>query len=450
MNTIYNLQTIKFINYDIILTCINCIRVIIKTLSFFPPLKLFGLIIIPFICAFLNNHINNILIKDDKNIITCLFFKVLSDYIHSIIQHSVFYSLIRLMNIRLKNRLQIAKIYCGVTIPGIILKEYDDLIDDQTKLKDFLFVLPMFWSFIVNFSITIYMMKISSKYPIRSLFSIFCILMCGLITYLTDSSIYENMKPSVLTIFKLNDARFVHLKMSMGCLIDTNFEENRYYKIQKQHDIQKYIIICINFLTTLISLLSNNIGQIHSFGNISWMIGCLADNIKSLQYYTYMDKFIIICECLEKHKLICNETSDNIINFKEIKFINASFGYYTNLIENSKYEEKITSLTYTFKIGYFYYLEAQNGLGKSTIMRMFRSNLKSGHIFFDNINRNNLSFINIYSLISHIVQASEYTPKFSKKEIDNIKGKDLWLEKQLKLEELFGKSTVEMSSKKKY
>jgi ABC-type cobalamin/Fe3+-siderophores transport system ATPase subunit len=94
-------------------------------------------------------------------------------------------------------------------------------------------------------------------------------------------------------------------------------------------------------------------------------------------------------------------------------------------------------------------LEAPNGIGKSTLLRMFTSNLFAGDVYFGSTNRNNLSFEDVISNVFHIVQASEYTPKFSKEEIMACKGRDEWLEERLGLKELFDKDTVEMSGGQK-
>ena len=80
---------------------------------------------------------------------------------------------------------------------------------------------------------------------------------------------------------------------------------------------------------------------------------------------------------------------------------------------------------------------------------MFMSNLHSGDIFFDHTNRNNVLFEDLYKYIFHIVQASEYTPKFSLDEVASFKGRDVWLEKRLKLDELLDKSSVEISGGQK-
>ena len=74
-----------------------------------------------------------------------------------------------------------------------------------------------------------------------------------------------------------------------------------------------------------------------------------------------------------------------LIENNKVDFINASFGYYCDnlsLQPEPKYDIKIFNFTYSFKCGVFYYLEAPNGIGKSTLLRMFSSNLLSGNVFF--------------------------------------------------------------------
>lgn len=267
-------------------------------------------------------------------------------------------------------------------------------------------------------------------------------------TYFTDSSAYEKTKPNPKSITRFSDSNYVKMKLSMGCMMDTKFENNKKIKIDKQHTIQKYVICIINLIVTYISLIGKDISHLHAFNNISWMIGSLADNLKSLQYYEFVSEFIILCKTLEKHKLQCGKTI--IGNIDKVDFVNASFGYYLNDLNiNPNYVNKIFNLTCSFERGILYYLEAPNGIGKSTLLRMFTSNLHSGDVFFGSINRKYLSFEDISSSVFHIVQASEYTPKFTMDEIKAYKGRDRWLEKQLGLTELLDKDTVEMSGGQK-
>lgn len=347
-------------------------------------------------------------------------------------------------------RLNMAKINCGVPIPGINQTQHKELREDDNKLSEFLFVIPFTWSFIITFAISIYKLEEIAEYPIRLIFTIFCIFVCCLMMYVNDPSLYLNTKSDGKTITTFGDSNIVAMKVSMGFIMDINYELNKKYKQEHQQEIQKYIICLINFVILLISLLCKKISQIHSFERISWMLGCLADSIKSLQYKDYVKEFITLCETFEKHKYKTNNMIIPVGKIESVTFDMASFGYYDDdLTKNTSYNIKIFNLNYKFKTGIIYYLEAPNGIGKSTLLRMFKSNLHSGDVFFGTINRLNISAQDVNESVFHIVQASEYTPKFSRDELKLYKGKDEWLEKQLGIDNLFDKDTLEMSGGQK-
>lgn len=427
-----------------------CFNIVIETLRLYPVMKLFGLIFIPFISAWLNIYVNQLLQNNTDDVFLCLASKAFYNYITWIVQQDILFGHARALNDKLFVKLHLSKLCCGAILPGVNQKHHKDLVEDSSKLRDFLFVIPLLWSTIVNFGLNIYAMKTSSEYPIRTIYALLCVFMCVFVTWLTDPSVYERTKPLPTSVTRFTDTQFVKIKLSMGCKLDKDFEKNKKIKMDKQHKYQKYVIMILNMVTTYISISNRNIGQLHAFGNISWMIGCLSDNLKSLQYYTYMTEFISFLKCMKAHKLECEVNTVPISRIDEVAFINASFGYYSDdLMKNPTRIQKITNLTYTFKRGILYYLEAPNGIGKSTMLRMFLSNLFSGEVFFGAINRKNLSFTDIYNSVFHIVQASEYTPKFSKEEIQACKGRDTWLEERLGLADLFDKDTVEMSGGQK-
>ena len=428
----------------------SCLYMIYKSLILLDNIPRIGFILIPIISSLMNIHINSLLTKSDVDIIICLIYKLIYDYINIIFVYKVTYRQINIMNQTLKLKLEMAKVQCGSSIPGINQKQFNDLMLDTSKLRDFLFIIPIFWNSFVSFTISIYFMDNYNGYPIRFMFIIFCIIMISLLSYLTDLSLYEKTKTNSKSITKFDDSSYVKTKLSMGCKLDTDFEINKTKLIEVQQNKQKYVVLITNLIITFISLVNNNIAQIHSFSSISWMLGCLADNLKSLKYYTYYEEFTNLIECFERHKLY-NTTCVPIGLIDSVKFVNASFGYYDDLYQLSSLNmtQKIFKLNYQFHCNKFYYLEAPNGIGKSTLLRMFTSNLFAGDIYFGSINRNNLAFEDVISNVFHIVQASEYTPKFSKDEIMACKGRNKWLEKRLGLKDLFDKDTVEMSGGQK-
>lgn len=425
----------------------SCLYMIYKSLILLDNIPLIGFILIPIISSLMNIHINSLLTKSDVDIIICLIYKLIYDYINIIVINKVTYRQINIMSQTLKLKLEMATVQCGSPIPGINQKQLKDLMLDTSKLRDFLFIIPIFWNSFVSFTISIYFMDNYNGYPIRFMFIIFCIIMISLLSYLTDLSLYEKTKTNSKSITKFDDSSYVKTKLSMGCKLDTDFEINKKKLIEVQQNKQKYVVLITNLIITFISLVNKNIGQIHSFSSISWMLGCLADNLKSLKYYTYYEEFTNLIECFERHKLYTtNKVPIGLID--SVKFVNASFGYYDDLYQ-SNMTQKIFNLNYQFHCNKFYYLEAPNGIGKSTLLRMFTSNLFAGDIYFGTINRNNLAFEDVISNVFHIVQASEYTPKFSKDEIMACKGHNKWLEERLGLKDLFDKDTVEMSGGQK-
>ena len=431
----------------LLMSSYSCLYMIYKSLILLDIIPFLGFILIPIISSLMNIHINSLLTKSDVDIIICLIYKLIYDYINIIVINKVTYRQINIMSQTLKLKLEMATVHCGSPIPGINQKQLKDLMLDTSKLRDFLFIIPIFWNSFVSFTISIYFMDNYNGYPIRFMFIIFCIIMISLLSYLTDLSLYEKTKTNSKSITKFDDSSYVKTKLSMGCKLDTDFEINKTKLIEVQQNKQKYVVLITNLIITFISLVNKNIGQIHSFSSISWMLGCLADNLKSLKYYTYYEEFTNLIECFERHKLY-NTTCVPIGLIDSVKFVNASFGYYDDLYQ-SNMTQKIFNLNYQFHCNKFYYLEAPNGIGKSTLLRMFTSNLFSGDIYFGSINRKNLAFEDVISNVFHIVQASEYTPKFSKDEIMACKGRNKWLEERLGLKDLFDKDTVEMSGGQK-
>jgi len=290
----------------------SCFNVVIETLSLFFATNLLGLVFIPFISAWLNIHVNQLLQTETDSIAKCLFFKALFNYITWIVQQDLLYKQARIIYDVLMTKLHLSKLRCGASIPGVNQKQHKDLIDDSSKLRDFLYVVPLFWSTIVNFGLNIYVMETNSEYPIRTIYTLLCLSLCVLITWITDPSVYERTKPSTTSVTKFGDTQFVKMKMSMGCKLDKDFERNKRNKMDKQQNNQKYVTMFLNLVMTYISLANKNIGQLHAFGNISWMIGCLSDNLKSLQYYPYMSEFIVFLKCLKANKLECEVNTIHI------------------------------------------------------------------------------------------------------------------------------------------
>ncbi len=366
---------------------ITAIKLILGLTSF---KELTCILLFPFISTFIVIYTNNALL-DGSDIVKCLICKVAMDYVKMVFDREVNRQCIERLIHSLKKRLRRVDYKCGNGLPGEMLKIIADLYHDESKLSEFIVMLPILYSSVISFSVMIYTMKADSEYPIRVIFSLFCIVMCALITYLTDSSVYEKTKPPANTIIKLNDPYYVKTKLSLGCIIDEDFAERKSVKINKQQKIQRWAIILINLIITYISMKTGNMAQLHSFGSISGMIALLADHIRSFQYSSFVIEYFSVCNNLAP--LIYQSKNEvQSPKFDTVKFINTSFGYYSNIMTNPTKKTIISKFNYTFRRGQMYYLEAANAAGKSTFLRMFKSNLFGGKIMFGNTNRTNLSF----------------------------------------------------------
>ena len=422
----------------------------IQTVILFGPINIIGLICIPIITAILNITINDMLINHvNTDIYTLMIIKVMYEYINSIIQMKVVFTISRHLYEGLIIRMNMAKLKC-IPVPGINQKQYKELTEDNIiKIRDFIDVVPMVWSTIAAFAVTIYKLETDSEYPVRLLFTILCCTTAALMTYLTDQSLYDKMQPKDNLIININDSIMVKMKLAFGNILDETYPIKKRNKMDKQQELQRYFVIALNSILTFVSFREGKISQIQYFGNVVMKINWLSSSIKGLQYHNLMKEFIELCIAFEEHSYTCIEPIQHIEKLDTIKLIDASFGYMSDLTKSPEYTQKIFDLTYTFKKGNIYIIKGFNGAGKSTMCKMITHKLHSGYIFFNNVNRQHVTFENLNKLVLNMPQASEYTPKFTQKEINLHRGRDPWLEEQLVLADLFDKDTVELSGGEK-
>jgi len=424
----------------------QCIETIFRTMLIYPIHYNIGLLIIPILCIIANRKFSKILEKynDSDDFWFCIIMKLISDIFSIILQNKFLWQSARIMKKTLIERLEQSNIKCGIQLPGKISNNIKELIDDQNQLQDFLIIIPLLWTTFISFSYSIISMEDHKIYPLKTINIISILTLFYIMVKSVDQTLYQRSKPDTSSIIKFNNPMYVWLKLSMGCKMIADFEIQKAKKIETQQLFQRISMIILNLIITVISLLNNEPKQIYSFCSISWMLGCLADNIKSLKYHIYMKNLFKTIELIENHKL---KTGSLVISPKDIKnvyFKNVYFGYYTDDNLNN-IDIKIRNLSINFTKGSVYYLEANNGIGKSTILKMFSHNITSGDIYFNNINRNDLTFQSQHSSIIHYVQSSEYTPDFTKEELKYYKDRNIGLERQLGIDHLWDKNMSEMS-----
>jgi len=344
-----------------------------------------------------------------------------------------------------KLALEVAKIKCAVKIPGVNLAECIDVSEHLYKIREFAVVPSIIWTTSISFLITICGIESSN--------SRFVIVTSSLVTLLlliciNDNSLYRRDKYESTKIREFCNTDLVRIRHSYGAVIDYDHALKRTNLQQRQSTIQKLVVCTLNFVIIWVTLSSGTKQYVLNFMSITWLISCMADNIKGLQYHSFVKEYIGICTYLKQHEYRCLNRSQENFRVTSVRLDAVSYGYMRDL-KNPVVDIKIKDLSYTFDVGTIYYIEAPNGVGKSTLLRTFTNNLTNGNIFFGDTNRENMSWEQLQSTVFHLVQASEFCPRFRKEDIDARKSADLYLAEGLCISGLFGKSSDEMSGGEK-
>jgi hypothetical protein len=326
---IYNDHTSRRLYYyNKIKVFIEIIKVVYMVLSIYSICENIIFIILPCVSAIMNIYVNNMLLKlaqynNNSDIIKNIVIKCIYDYISTILLQKLMFNKTRDTRHKLILRLNMSNIKCAIPIPGKDQKTFQDLHEENYKLGDFLIAIPLLWICLVSFIISIANIENKNGVPVQFIFTILCISIFCIMMYITDSSLYEKTKPNPTIITHFYDSDYVKLKLAMGCKLDTEYENIKRNKQNKQQEYQKYLMCLINFSITFISIYTNNISIIYTFGNIIWMLGTLADNIKSFFYYDYIKDFIKMFLEFEKHSYKSKDEV-SIDNFNSITFSKTS------------------------------------------------------------------------------------------------------------------------------
>ena len=390
-----------------------------------------------------NELFNDFKDDDDRTMLIMMF--VVYEIMSFVIQDYFAWKQSYKISIRSKIAIRAAKIKCSVKIPGVNIAECDEINEHLYKINEFAVVPGMIWSTFVSFVITINGVEsFTSKIVIAiSSFTTLLMLIC-----INDSSLYEREKYDHTKITNICDADLAHIRHSFGATIDYDHSFKRMYKQIRQGNIQKIVVCFLNFVIICVTLTATSKHYVLNFMSVTWLISRLADNIKGLQYYSFVKKYFDICECLARHEYKWSKCSVDKVDVSSVRLDNVSYGYLDNL-QDCVPNIKLKNLTYTFNTGSIYYIEAPNGVGKSTLLRTFTHNITGGDIFFGDTNRLNMSWDQLHSAVFHLVQASEFCPAFRKEDIDSRKDSDPYLAKGLCIVNLFGKSSSEMSGGEK-
>lgn len=411
----------------------ECIGVCLLATTYFPKWFFVALLIVPIFTVVAEIYVNN-LIANKGGFWEIIILKGINELVHGLLHNKIIHHYTNNMAQSLLQRIKMGKIRLGVILPAKNITKYNELIDESQKLNDFLSIIPITWTTLITFTVSIINMNGNTLY-----FTLICI---GFIFLLKCFSMPVNCIPPPNLITRIGNSDLVHTKLSMGIPMDENYYIRKQLQRLYQQDIRQTLVCILNIIITWISLSSNNYGQIHSFTSVSWMLRMFADNLRSFQHSNYIKEFFDLLNAFNKYEYKSIDTIP-LGNFTTVTFHKASFGYYEDLVNSVDRIEKIKEFSYTFHCG-IYDIEAKNGIGKSSLFKMFCYKLFDGKGYFGDIDIKNISFETMYTNVCYIRQFSEFAPHFTEEEILCFRGKDPDLEKALGLDSLW-KDTRELS-----
>jgi ABC-type Mn2+/Zn2+ transport system ATPase subunit len=404
-------------------------------------------LLVPILTTFVGTHKNRMFngFRDGDDTGTLILMFVFYEIMSSIIQNHFIWRFSNDIFVKTKVALDKAKIKCSVKVPGVNLSKCNEMIEHNHKIRDFVIVPGMIWTTLISFLMTINGLENLGSQIVIGISSLLTLI---LLISINDSSLYQRDKYDPRKITSLWDPELVRIRHSLGAVIDYDHHFKKMDMQKRQASMQKVIVCGLNFVVIWVTLTSASKHYVLNFMSITWLISCLADNIKGLQYYSFVKEYLEMTAHFEQHGYKCSGKSGAKVAITQIKLSNVSYGYLNDL-RDSEYDIKIKNLSCVFDIGKIYYIEAPNGVGKSTLLRIFTHNIASGEIYFGNTNRYDMTWEQVHSSVFHVVQASEFCPKFRKEDIDIKKHIDPYLINGLRISKLMGKSTDEMSGGEK-
>jgi ABC-type cobalamin/Fe3+-siderophores transport system ATPase subunit len=408
----------------------------------------FGFIVIPLLNTMLSSLLNDMVLNvKDYGILNILIIKFMCDFMGSIILMFYLYNFTYKHYHSLKLDFELSVLKCGVKLHGDNIESIENIKKDIYKLCDFINVIPLMFSVLSSFSVVLYKIGFDEKNRNTLISLIVLCMITFLLIYLnTNSKLYEKTEPDSINIYDFSDELKTKELMSMGLNLDIDFETKKRDDCEKQHNVHNFILIVLNLCAAYITLSNDSVSNYQTLTGITWLLGYLASSSKALFYHDFVLDLLDTIDMLKRFEYEHDDITVKMTNFKSVHFLNTSYGYYiNNLNVNNEHKLVIRNLTYSFNKGILYYIESPNKSGKTSLLRMFSMNLMKGDIAFDTLNRKNVSFEDLHKNIYHVVQASENTNKFTRKELEYLHGKDLWLEKELKLENILGRGTEELN-----
>lgn len=339
-----------------------------------------------------------------------LLINFLSDVMTSIVTNYFLFESTNEKYEKMKLNIMTARLKCGIEIPAHEETKYNDLINDNFhKIRDYLFVKNITINTVLSFAVSIFVMN---SWIFKVFITILMIFAVFLMTYFTNIQIYEKIKDTPSKIIEIKDHKYVKIRLHGKSDLHPYLVMDQLLKQRNQVYCQKICVILFNLIVVYLSMIYGTKVDIINITCLSWLLGFMSDNLKNFSYRDTMNEY----DRLHKY-FTTNEYQGTgnveLTEVNEIKFDRVTFSYVNS---NAPI---ILNLSYTFRSG-LYFISGPNGVGKSTLFKLFMYNIDNGNIYFDGYNRNVISFKSLQKMIYYLPQSSEYSPKFPKMLMDAV------------------------------
>lgn len=115
----------------------SCIPVVIATLKLFPWWRVLAMLFIPFLTAYLNHYMHYLLENEAGDVYKCILITGMYNYITYVVQQSLMFRQGQLMKETLIQALQISHMECGIPLPGVNQRQYQELCDNASNCATF-------------------------------------------------------------------------------------------------------------------------------------------------------------------------------------------------------------------------------------------------------------------------------------------------------------------------
>lgn len=192
----------------------------------------------------------------------------------------------------------------------------------------------------------------------------------------------------------------------------------------------------------LLNVTSRSVAQ--SASSLCWIISIAFSSFDKWKKVYYLQEHMHILKKLACHThqspVRLQYNCQNVLNVNKITFKNVSFEYNSDILTEKSYDDiaelAIKNLSCTFTNKKLNYITGENGGGKSSLLKALLYNIKSGSIFFDDINRNNIDWITLRRSIYYLNQSNEHPVLLSETILKQLKNNNSTLAEKMGLNDL--------------